>query len=267
MTYLTDREIHVIGIQRTGQHAITSWILGHFDKVCYKNSMSQLGMRNGHGVQPPFWYFQPKLKEGWEVSSEDTIRSNQDAIILGTEFKVNEVGLNPKVDKQKEEVAKKSGFDKFSAKQDYVLVLRDPYNHYASVLKWARNKKLSPPKSFATMWKKMAIECLGETDHFECNSKTVVLYDSWFNDINYRVRTEEILGLKRDDSRLNTVMKIGIGKSWGSSFDGMKVKNKAQKMDVLNRWESVKDDPRFIKLCQDQELVKWAEECGWGCPL
>jgi len=52
MTYLTDREIHVIGIQRTGQHAITSWILGHFDKVCYKNSMSQLGMRNGHGVQP-----------------------------------------------------------------------------------------------------------------------------------------------------------------------------------------------------------------------
>lgn len=265
MTYLTDREIHVVGIQRTGQHAITSWLLGHFDKVCYKNSMSQLGMRNGHGVQPPFWYFQPKLKEGWEVSDKETIGPDQDAIILGTEFKTNKVGLNPKIDKQKEEIAKRSGFDQFSAKQDYVLVLRNPYNHYASVLKWSRNKKLSPPSSFAAMWKKMAMECSGETENFE--NKTVILYDDWFTQLSYRMKTERILNLIRDDSRLNTVMKIGIGRSWGSSFDGMKIKNNAQKMDVLNRWESVKKDPRFIRLCQDEYLTDLAEKFGWECPL
>jgi hypothetical protein len=262
MTYLTEREIHVVGIQRTGQHAITSWLIGHFDKVCYKNSMKQLGMKNGHGVQPPFWHFSSD-KEGWEV--EDYVGTDNDAIILGTEFKVYDVGLNPKIDKHKRKICEEYGRDLFSERQDYVLVLRNPYNHYASVLKWARNKQLSPPKSFATMWKKMVMECAGETNHFE--NKTTIVYDDWFAKRDYRITVEEWLNLSRDDSRLNTVMKIGIGKSWGSSFDGMKVNSKAQKMNVLNRWEAVRDDPRFIELCKDQDLVEWAYAYGWECPL
>jgi hypothetical protein len=263
MKYLTDREIHVIGIQRTGQHAITSWLLGHFESVYYKNSMSQLGMRNGHGIQAPFWHFKPKERDDWIVTDE--IGTDNDAIILGTEFKVYNVGLNPKIDKHKTKICESTGCDEFSKKQDYVLVLRNPYNHYASVLKWAKNKQLSPPKSFATMWKKMIMECAGETNHFE--NKTTIIYDDWFTKRDYRVVVEEWLNLSRDDSRLNTVMKIGVGRSWGSSFDGMKVKNKAQKMDVLNRWTTVKDDPRFIELCKDRDLVEYANAYGWECPL
>ena len=268
MTYLTDREIHVIGIQRTGQHAVTSWIIGHFDHVCYKNNMSQKGMRRGakHGIQPPYWYFMPSVCDEWSVSDIPDIQEDN-IVVLGTEFTKYEVGLNPKISTQREEMAARCGYDGFSRRQDYVLVIRNPYNHYASVLNWSRNKQLSPVKNFSKMWIAMAHECLGNTDCIP-DPKIIVCYDDWFSSEEYRRdHVARQLDIELNDMRLNTVMKVGINKSWGSSFDGMKKKDSAQSMDVLNRWKTIKDDPRFIELCQNDELTELADEFGWSKPL
>ena len=108
----------------------------------------------------------------------------------------------------------------------------------------------------------MARECLGETN-FLPNPKTVVLYDKWFSSKKYREEISEKLDLKHTDKRLNIVMKIGIGRSWGSSFDQMKKKNEAQSMDVLNRWVEVENDERFQKLQKDKELLEIAKEFRW----
>jgi len=262
MNYLVDREIHVIGIQRTGQHAITSWLIGHFDSVFYKNCMSQLGQqKNVVGIQPPFWSFSGDDEKRGIKSFE----IGHSALVLGTEFTVFDVGLNPKIPRQKEKLCHKFGADNFSKREDYVLVLRNPYNQYASILNWGKNRLLSPPKSFAKMWTKMAKECAGESNVFE--NRTTVIYDDWFEHPEYRRKIEERLDLPQNDDRLNTVMKIGHGRYWGSSFDGMEAKKEAQKMGVLNRWESSKDDDRFIELCKNEELVNWAGEYGWECPL
>ena len=266
MTYLTDREINVIGVQRTGQHAITSWLIGHFDSVCYKNCMSQLGRRKGRsaGVESPFWLFEPKKKEGWTEVNQ--IPKDQDAIILGTEFTIFDVGLNPKIPKHKQLICDIHGVDEFSRRQDNILIIRDPYNQYASVLKWGKNKLLSDPKSFSTMWIKTAKECIGETKNFI--NKQTIIYDDWFLNSDYRRATERALVLKyNDDSRLNIVMKIGHGRSWGSSFDGMKSNKKAQDMDVLNRWESAKDDDRFIEFCKNEEVRRLSDMYKFKCPL
>jgi len=264
MTYLTDREIHVVGVQRTGQHAVTSWLIGHFGDVLYKNCMSQLGRTRGRmaGVEPPYWLFKDGVDE---YSNSDVFVPTKDAIILGTEFTVYKVGLNPNIEKDKEALCKENGVDEFAKRRDNILVIRDPYNQYASVLNWGKNRMLSPTKSFARMWTLMAKECAGETNNIQ--DKVVICYDDWFSSMDKRIEIESKLALKRDDSRINTVMKVGHGKSWGSSFDGMKSKKEAQKMDVLSRWKTVKDDPRFIALCKNEELVEWAEEYGWSCPV
>jgi hypothetical protein len=265
MTYLTEREINVVGIQRTGQHAITSWTIGHFDSVCYKNCMSQLGRRKGRssGVESPFWLFEPKERDSWIEANQ--IPKNQDAIVLGTEFTIFDVGLNPAIPEQKKLICDFHGVDEFSKRRDNMLVIRNPYNQYASVLKWGKNKLLSSPGSFSKMWKKMANECIGITNFFE--NKVVVNYDCWFSDVEERKLIEGQLDLPRDDSRIDIVMKIGHGRSWGSSFDGMKTKKSAQKMNVLNRWESVKDDVRFIELCKDERLAELASSFDWERPL
>ena len=265
MKYLTDREIHVVGVQRTGQHAITSWLIGHFGDVLYKNCMSQPGRKRGRmkGIEPPYWYFKDG-EEGYTETSE--FIPTKDAIILGTEFTVYNVGLNPNIEKEKKALCEKFGADEFSKSRVNVLVLRNPYNQYASVLNWGKNRLLSPVKSFSRMWTLMAKECLKETNNI-CDKK-VLVYDSWFNSPVYRRAIEKRLGIEYDnDSRLNTVMKVGHGRSWGSSFDGMKSKKEAQKMDVLNRWKTVKDDKRFIEFCKDEEVRRLAKEYQWECPL
>lgn len=262
MSYLVDREIHVIGIQRTGQHAITSWLIGHFDSVLYKNCMSQLGQqKNLDGIEPPFWSFSNKV----EKRDIDSFEPGYSTLILGTEFTIFDMGLNPNIPKQKEELCNKFGVNDFSRRKDHILVIRNPYNQYSSILNWGKNRLLSPPKNFSRMWINMVKECVGDSNVFE--NKVVLIYDYWFKHSEYRRHIENSLGLSENDDRLNTVMKIGYGKSWGSSFDGMKSKKKAQKMSVLSRWESSKDDKRFVELCKDKELVNWAEDFGWECPL
>ena len=52
-------------------------------------------------------------------------------------------------------------------------------------------------------------------------------------------------------------MKIGVGVRLGSSFDGMNLKDNAQKMKVLHRWKEFKDDSEFVKvLNMDDELIE-----------
>lgn len=265
MSYLTDREIHVVGIQRTGQHAVTSWIIGHFNSVCYKNCMSQLNQRKGHcaSIQPPFWLFEPKKQENWTESN--FIPMNQDAIVLGTEFTIYDVGLNNSISMKKKDICLANGVENFSKRVDHVLVIRNPYNQFSSILNWGRNRVLSKPKNFLNMWEKMAYECLGKTSNFP--HATVICYDDWFSNINNRIEVEKELDLIRDDSRINIVMKIGHGRSWGSSFDGMESNNKAQSMDVLNRWKLVKEDHRFKEVANNKKIRDLAEEFGWSCPL
>jgi len=47
----------------------------------------------------------------------------------------------------------------------------------------------------------------------------------------------------------------------------MKSNKKAQDMDVLNRWESAKDDDRFIEFCKNEEVRRLSDMYKFKCPL
>ena len=66
------------------------------------------------------------------------------------------------------------------------------------------------------------------------------------------------LGLTWNDKSLNKVARWGIV-TWGDSFDGMEYDGKASQMKVLERWKNFKDDPFYLSLFNDRELVELSE--------
>lgn len=265
-TYLTEKEINILGIQRTGQHAIIAWTIGHFNKVCFKNAISAERTKCIMGLEPPWWYFDLDKRPDFEieVSKEVDIRRNQEAIILGTEFKYGGIEMNPSLPSQKEAMSKRCGVDQFSKNKLTIIVLRSPYNHFASVLKWyGPNKGLS--KNFSNYWKIFARESLGETNIL-LGPKITVLYDYWFLDKEYRANISEYIGRPLSDRGLNVVMKVGFRDKRGSSFEGLQYNGEAQRMPVLERWKQFQDDPFFIDKMKDPEMISLSEKLFGGFP-
>ena len=258
MNNLLNNEIHVYGIQRTGQHAIISWLIGHFDEAGFKNCMTSAGERRSQtGIEPPYWYFN-KGNLDWEESNEFR---NIDNFIFGTEFSMGRFALNPNLNDQKLNIASSFSKDVFSKNRYNLMVIRNPYNHYASIISWRFNSRLRPPGKFTSYWKEYAKLFLGEPGGLPGN-RIGVVFDKWFEDKQYRMKISELLNIPFSDSRLNVVMKIGYKNSWGSSFDKMNLKQEAQKMDVLNRKNQIPaDKERYYKeILKDKELKQiWKE--------
>ena len=244
MKYFTDREIHVCGVQRTGQHAITTWLIGHFNQACFKNAISpEKDIRsNKIPIGPPWRYF--NVLNGFKMTFENKeplMRPGQDAVIFGTEYLTPVLRLSKEIEKFKKKMVKKYKVDAFSCRQDYVLVIRSPWNHLASVLSWRRRWFLKKKERFIACWNASAREHLGITNILP-QPKVLVKFDNWFVDKKYRKSISKKLGLPFSDLGLNRVMPIGRGRK-GSSFDNLKHKKSAQKMKVLDRWKEHKDNP------------------------
>jgi len=244
MKYFTDREIHVCGVQRTGQHAIVIWLIGHFNNVCFRNSIPPKYDIRGKVrlVTPPWAYFDIKERDfKWEtIKKESYIRPNQDAIIFGTEYIYPRLELNDDIECFKKKMVKKYKVDAFSRRQDYVMVIRSPWNHLASVLGWKTRWYLKKKERFIACWNVAAEEYLGITDVLP-KPKTFVNFDKWFAEKKYRKKISKQLGLNFSDDGLNIVMPMGWGKK-GSSFDTMKYNGTAQKMPVLDRWKEYENN-------------------------
>jgi len=61
-------------------------------------------------------------------------------------------------------------------------------------------------------------------------------------------------------------MRIGTHKNFGSSFDKMEKSHEGQKMDVLNRWKDVKDNPKMQELMKNKTVFEYAEALGFDMP-
>lgn len=244
-TYFTDREIHVCGIQRTGQHAIIVWLIGHFNKVCFKNSIRAevAAVKDPlYSVSSP-WRYYDVAKRGFKLkleSKEQHMRSGQDAVIFGTEYLLPDLRLSSEIERVKEKMVRKYKVDAFSRRQDYILVIRSPWNHLASVLSWKGRWYLKKKERFISCWNSAAREVLGISDILP-NPKVFVKFDEWFVSEKCRKKIAEQLDLKFSDKGLNVVMPIGRGRK-GSSFDSLKCNGKAQSMKVLDRWKEYKNN-------------------------
>jgi len=250
------REIRVIGLRRSGNHAVINWIgkqakgnsvfINHVRPIenPYRNQYeSQLRSGKPNTENKNDW--KCRDIDWWRAEKEGEF-SYKDSLIYSYEDQELEKIAHPLFERKRELYLGKSEtrFD--------VIVMRDPFNLFASRLKtkpredgpnFSMLEVYSRRYSLAELWITYAQECLGETSYLK-GQKIFVNYNRWFLDVNYRQEIAEQLGIDFSDEGIDDISDAGRG----SSFDGDKYSGSAHKMDVLNRWKSFKGDPLYRKL-------------------
>lgn len=134
-----------------------------------------------------------------------------------------------------------------------IMVLRDPFNLFASRKRGLWPKATPDINNIAYLYKEYAKEFLRRTHNFD--TLIPINYNIWFQSKEYRhtllkeLNTDSAIENK---SSLNSVSPYGIL----SSFDEMLYDGKAQEMKVLHRWEYYKNDDDYINLFNDEELLE-----------
>ena len=237
---VNDTEIRVVGMSRSGNHAIIEWLLSQADgRVCFLNC--------AEARTNPFWSARP-LGPGWDTPAH---RVSYDDFCLDAERR-GELGrkhllvhsyedtfLTALSDaRQPHDPARHVGR---SGRRVDALVLRDPLNLFAS--RRASGVGYMEPQTAVRLWIQHAREFLGERHHLR-PGRIAISYNRWVASAGYRRAIAERLGLRCDDGALRSVASC----AGGSSFDGLDYDGRADQMAVLDRWRSYADDPGFRRL-------------------
>lgn len=237
--------VRFCSLRRSGSHAVLNWLasLWRSEPICFVNDV---GRKKGIALDQPSNTL-PSLTEnavGLHNPHSVLIHSYEDE-------RLRKIANHPFA--QEHETAKR---------KINVLLLRDPYNLFASRLRIMRDRPGNG--SFRDMlmtetriglfflpklWKFYAKEFLGETNRLR-GEKIPVNFSKWVDDAQYRRSLCRALGVEPDDSEKNRVPRIGFG----SSFDRCRFDGRADRMKLDERWKSFVGDPVFDELIEDDEL-------------
>ena len=239
------KEIKLIGLRRSGNHALINWILNqHFGLVNFCNDLLP--------GQPP-----------------------EEALTKETRFnhKRTDVFENPSYPEQKclvysyedqpleqvfgeEATANRNAQVGGSAIAFEGLIVRDPFNQLASWMVWDGNAgqkfrgNAEYRKFIIERWKSYAREALGETQFLKRN-KTVLNYNHWVTNPEYRQQLAHDLLLHFTDEGVSEGNYYGKGSSF-SPGDGS---GKDRQKGVLERWQKLRDNETYQSIFQDGELI------------
>ncbi|MBD3248768.1 hypothetical protein GF336_01870 [Candidatus Woesearchaeota archaeon] len=235
--------IRIIGLQRTGNHPIINWIIkSSKKKYLFVNSI-------GPSVMP--YGFSLLHAEGdyeFNGSMYDVIKKN---IIKELSKEKKELVIYSHEDETLDTIKKcdrstETYFGGFE-KHFNVLILRDPFNLFASQMK-SRWISYSDIKYNVQIWKEYAREFLEGSmlDNF-----VGINYNRWVVDKEYRKETASKFGFESDESVIRVVSSYGSGSSFGDK--------EISKEKLMSRWESFKDneDYRFLF---DKEVFELSEK-------
>lgn len=233
--FTNDLNVILFGMRRSGQHAIINWLAGHFDEpVWFVNDVVNFSdPREGRGEQraakhPIYVENATSFADMWGEPKKVLFQSYEDHSLIGLNDAANEKVVGR------------------SRKTVFVIVIRDPYNMFASRLRKDGPLYACSPLAIA-MWKQYAREATGITEFRP--GAVCVNYNRWFKEPQYRRELEAILGLGESDEWMDRVTGVG------SSFSHLEMDGKAHEMDVFERWKSVSDSPFFRQLMLDVELA------------
>ncbi|MEL6553963.1 MAG: hypothetical protein AAFQ63_10955 [Cyanobacteria bacterium J06621_11] len=267
-TIVNDQEIRVVGLRRSGNHAIINWIRNQApENTTFINHTRIKGnpYRDVHDDQM-FLQRNPELK-GWRCDNVDWWRqeakgdfSHKDCLIYSYEDQEIERVVHPAFEERHDLYLGQS------AKRHDIIIMRDPFNLFASRFKGnrrrakARNFDLmsvySKTRNLPELWVSYAKECLGETNLLPHN-KTCISYNQWFTDVAYRKSIAEKLNIEFSDAGFEEVVRAG---GIGSSFDGTSFNSNADQMDVLNRWQSFAENEAYLELLKTPQLIKYSTQ-------
>lgn len=226
----------IFGMQRSGNHLAINWIRGQTpaSTVFYNNIR-----KDSH----PF--------DAWSLYN---LRRNKGLpkIILSYE----DVGLEDVLSgRLRDFVAQRQRSPGVSVRCG--VVLRDPYNLFASRLK-------SKPERFETdesidFQQQLYIShgTIARTPREVGGFEVVpILYNRLLADADYRNELSSTLGLEKGDKGLEQVPMNGLG----SSFDGYLADHKQIQKGVFERWRALESDPRLRKAVDHPRIRQIGEE-------
>jgi hypothetical protein len=233
---MNEREYRVIGMSRSGGHAVINWMLAQMQgRTCFANCAEPLWnpfqsarpLDDGRRILVNYDGFDLDAELRGEFSKKDHfIFSHEDCFLGPVASGMFEDRHDAMVGPSRER------FD--------VLVLRDPYNLFASRL---RSGFGTASSSALRIWKQHAREFLGLRRNLK-QRRVLVNYNRWCAERPYRRDLARQLGLEFHDGGLHQVLPAGNG----SSFDGMRFQGRAGRMRTQERWKHFAGDPDYDAL-------------------
>lgn len=238
----------VVGMSRSGNHAIIHWILRQLSgRWCFLNCAepgtnpfeTARPMDNGavHLSSDPG--FDPQRAAAGERRPNDHLLLSHEDVFLRPLFK-------PQAEREFAQFL--GGWHHFID----ILILRDPFNLFASRRRSGLNT-VSRATEFR-IWKQHARAFLGKSKGVP-RSLVAISYNRWASDAAYREALAARLGLDFTDEGIDQIVQC-LG---GSSFDGLAFDGQATRMPVLDRWRHYAADADFRTMF-DAETRALAEE-------
>lgn len=247
-------EFRVVGMSRSGNHAIINWMLNQVSgQYCFLNCAepkynpytSARPMGNGHILETNI--------DGLDLEQERKGNWRQkDVLIYSYEDCFLGMVASPRFERHRDAYVGET-----EHRRD-VLILRDPYNLFAS-----RKKKggaAITDRTAIRIWKQHAREYLG-TRRYLGSDRLVINYNAWAADVVYRSTLAEELALEFSDAGIDAIPSC----NGGSSFDGRRFDGRASEMNVYERWRHFADDLDYWRIF-DEEIVELSDAVFSGTP-
>ena len=263
--------IIAVGLQRSGNHAVLSWVKSLYPAVAFHNDQDHALFRDEAALRARL---DAQPAECTILSFEDSANRSEDPAAL----LMDSLAPLPAALEAEYEVHR-------------IVILRDPYNTWASrVAANARPASFGPPLSSDPSWELYRRNWLSLAGLAGRESGgqfwQVVLFNRWKEDASYRRKIASDLGGRYSEETLDGVSREGGGSSFEgtprpsygdmlkkfpkylsvrflrrlTSKPGYYVRRfiaspaKGAKMKVDTRWETISDRPEGARLFADAEL-------------
>ncbi len=257
-SYINKKELRIIGLRRTGNHGIAGWIKAQENgKVEHLNNLEVRCNPYRYKYEKIIDFYPKHTK--WAIKHYQPLAQGNfvqiDCLICGYEDR-NLASITDPIFERLHDVYLGKSNKRFD-----IIIIRDPFNLFASRLKSNMINVKSKNFTAIDLWIQYAREFLHETNYLN-NNKICINYNRWFTDLVYRKELANQLELEFTDEGFSRVTGLG----GGSSFDGQTMDRAASKMAVLDRWKNFVDNPDYRKIFQNQLLITYSKKIFGDIP-
>lgn len=240
LTFTNQKEIRVAALQRSGHHAIIHWIVAQI-KAAQQKAIHINNVRpgrnpflvQGHQSKNAAFYISKDASIDWASEGKGRLTPKETLIYSYEDCWLDEITGS----KWESQITQWVGP---SHRRYNVLILRDPFNWFASRLRrggpnsWqSSNVSTSSTRLGRShdqqLWIQYAREFLGETRYLAKSPLVPINFNRWFEDASYRRHIAQKLDIPFTDAGFQKQASL-------SSFDGSELAAGAQRMQVLRRW-------------------------------
>lgn len=249
-----EKEYRVVGMSRSGNHAIINWILKQTrGRYCFLNCVepktnpfeSARPMSDGRSIETNIETLDIDAERAGRWSEKDLLLYSYEDCFLG-------MIASPRYERRRDAMVGRSG------RRRDILILRDPFNLFAS-----RRKKGGAHISDQTamrIWKQHARQFLKMRRYLPSDTITIN-YNAWAGDVAYRRRLAADLDITFSDAAFDDIPSC----NGGSSFDGRRFDGRASEMRVYERWRHFANDEAYWSIF-DSEVIDLSEQIFADAP-